>query len=85
MLGRNLAGITFMMLEGKRIINYFLIFPFLDLIVQVGSKRSSRVPRFSNLLTHLNDLPRFDFYPTQMQIEGFDPQLWVINFNTIPV
>ena len=74
-----------MMLEGKRIINYFFIFPFLDLIVQVRGKRSSGIPRLSNLLTHPDSLTRFDFYTAQMQIKGFDPQFWMINFDTITV
>jgi len=80
MLGRNFPGITFMMLEGKRIINYFSIFPFLNLIVQMGGKRSSGIPRFSNLLTHPNSLAWFDFDTAQMEVEGFDSQFRVINF-----
>ena len=72
MLGRNFSSITFMMFEGKRSINYFFIFSFLDLIVQMGGKRSSGIPRFGDLLTHPDSLTRFDFDPTQMEVEGFD-------------
>ena len=74
-----------MMLEGKGIIDYFFIFPFLDLIVQMGGKRSSGVPRFSNLLAYPDGLAPFDFDTAQMEVEGFDPQFRVINFDTITV
>ena len=85
MLGRNFSSITFMILEGKRIIIYFFIFPFLNLIVQMGGKRSSGISRFSNLLTHPDSLSRFDFDTAQMEVEGFDAQFRVINFDTITV
>ena len=85
MLRGNFASITFMMLEGEGIIYYFSIFPLLDLIVQVGSKGSPSVPRFCNLLARLNDLTRFDFYPTQMEIESFDSQFWMVNFHAIAI
>ena len=85
MLWGDISCITFMILRGEGIIYSSLIFTILHFIVQMGSKCSPRVSGLRYLLARLDGLASFHVDSTQMKVEGFDAQFWVINFYTITI
>ena len=85
MLWGDISCIAFMILGSEGVIDGLLIFPVSDFIVQMRSKCSPRVSRLRYLLARLDGLASFHVDSTQMKVEGFDAQFWVINFYTITI
>ena len=76
---------SFDVLKVERIIyNFFLIAAF-NFVMQMRGEGSSGVSRFGNFIPLLYILPRFDQHPAQVQIQGFNPFSWVVQFHAVPI